>query len=67
VHTSFEAVGSALAVAVTVDSLTGQPPATDTFAWTVLTALTDGVDSSVDEHNRVTITLDKRRTARGAP
>jgi serine/threonine-protein kinase RsbW len=47
---------------VSVLTLDGEEPSRDTFAWTVLSALAGGVDSSTDVENRVTITLLKRRS-----
>lgn len=52
---------AALQAAVSVLTGDGQEPAQDTFAWTVLTALSDEVTSATDSENRVTITLTKRR------
>src|SRR3954462_11047003 len=49
-------------VGASVLTLDGQEPSRDTFAWTVLSALAGGVDSSADVENRVTITLLKRRS-----
>jgi serine/threonine-protein kinase RsbW len=63
---SFELTGDAIAVAVTVLTLSGEQPSRDTFAWTVLTALAGEVDSSVDAEERVTISLRKRRDDLGA-
>jgi len=50
-----------LHVAVSVPTVTGQEPSRETFSWTVLTALTGEVDSSVDADQAVTITLHKHR------
>jgi serine/threonine-protein kinase RsbW len=47
-------------VSVEVRSLDGEPPSTDTFAWTVLTALAGEVSSSTTPDGRVSITLAKR-------
>ncbi|WP_322766646.1 anti-sigma factor [Frankia sp. Cr1] len=58
---TFELAPGVIQVAVTVLSLDGEPPSTDTFAWTVLTALADEVSSSVTADPRVTIRLRKRR------
>ncbi|MEO6712557.1 MAG: anti-sigma regulatory factor [Mycobacteriales bacterium] len=57
----FELHDAMLSVAVSVPTSDGQEPSRDTFAWTVLSALAGEVDSCVDEDNRVTITLQKRR------
>ena len=43
-----------------------QPPAKDTFAWTVLSALAGSVDSSVGPGDRVTIVLRKSRGQTGS-
>ena len=55
--------GDALEVAVTVPTLTGTQPATDTFSWMVLCALAEEVRSQLGPDNRVTINLRKRRVA----
>jgi serine/threonine-protein kinase RsbW len=52
-------------VSVSVDSLDGEPPSKDTFAWTVLNALAGEVASSSGPGQRVTIELAKRRGALG--
>lgn len=57
----FELHESVLSVAVSVPTSDGEEPSRETFAWTVLSALAGEVDSSVDEDNRVTIRLQKRR------
>ncbi|MGH8775990.1 MAG: anti-sigma regulatory factor [Jiangellaceae bacterium] len=49
-----------LQVAVSVPSTTLEPPRSDTFAWTVLTALAGDVDATIDG-GRVTLTLRKQR------
>ncbi|HMG31402.1 MAG TPA: ATP-binding protein [Jiangellaceae bacterium] len=49
-----------LQVAVSVPSVTTDPPARDTFAWTVLTALAGEVDATVSD-GHVTLTLRKQR------
>ncbi len=58
---TFELSPGIIQVGVTVLSVDGEPPSTDTFAWTVLTALADEVSSSVSTDSRVTIRLRKRR------
>lgn len=55
-----------LTVNVSVLTTDGREPSTDTFAWTVLTALAGEVTSSVDADNRLTIGLQKRRSLPGA-
>ncbi|WP_045877973.1 anti-sigma factor [Pseudofrankia sp. DC12] len=52
-------------VTVSVDSLDGEPPSKDTFAWTVLSALAGEVGSSTGPDQRVTIELAKGRGDRG--
>ena len=49
-------------VSVSVLTQDGQEPSRDTFAWTVLSALAGDVDSLAGVDNRVTITLNKRRS-----
>jgi serine/threonine-protein kinase RsbW len=57
----FELTADAIAVSVSVMTLSGEQPSRETFAWTVLTALAGEVDSSVDADDTVTISLRKRR------
>lgn len=57
----FELTAGLIRVSVSVLTLEGGPPARDTFAWTVLTALAGEVDSRIDADNRVVIDLNKRR------
>lgn len=57
----FGLTADALDVSVTVPTLTGVQPTTDTFSWTVLFALAEGVASYAGPDNRVTIILRKRR------
>jgi serine/threonine-protein kinase RsbW len=52
---------SLMRVTVSVESLDGEPPSKDTFAWTVLSALAGEVGSSTGPGQRVTIELAKRR------
>jgi serine/threonine-protein kinase RsbW len=52
---------AAMTIAVSADSTVGRPPAKDTFAWTVLSALAGSVDSSVRPDGRVMIVLRKTR------
>ena len=58
---AFELTGDAVAVNVSVPTVDGVAPSRDTFAWTVLTALTGEVDATVDIERVVTISLVKRR------
>jgi serine/threonine-protein kinase RsbW len=62
----FELSRDMIRTAVSVLTLDGQPPARDTFAWTVLSALVGEVDSRVDADNRVIVNLQKRRGAGSA-
>jgi len=58
----FDLSPDALAITVSAPTLDGRPPARDTFAWTVLTALAGEVDAVTDEDGRtVAITMVKRR------
>jgi len=58
----FDLSPDALAITVSAPTLDGRPPARDTFAWTVLTALAGEVDAITDEDGRtVAITMVKRR------
>ena len=59
----FELFADELRVTVSVLTLDGAEPARDSFAWTVLCALVDEVDSRVDPDSRVGIDLLKRRAA----
>ncbi len=62
----FELSRDMIRTSVSVLTLDGQPPARDTFAWTVLSALVGEVDSRVDADNRVIVNLQKRRGAGSA-
>jgi serine/threonine-protein kinase RsbW len=58
----FDLGAAALAITVSAPTEDGRPPARDTFAWTVLTALAGEVDASTEEDGRtVAITMVKRR------
>lgn len=48
VQCAFDINGDELNVSVSAPSLSGKPPARDTFSWTVLTALVDHVHATVD-------------------
>jgi serine/threonine-protein kinase RsbW len=50
-----------LTVAVSAPTKDGYAPARDTFAWTVLSALADTVEATVDADRTVTIALHKSR------
>jgi serine/threonine-protein kinase RsbW len=62
-ESDFELGADAMKVAVSVRAAEGSPPARDTFAWTVLTALAGSVDASVAPDGKVTIVLEKSRSA----
>jgi serine/threonine-protein kinase RsbW len=53
---------AAMTVSVTAPTRDGTPPARDTFAWTVLTALAGDVDASVSPDQYLTIRMRKART-----
>ncbi len=55
----------AMTMAVSVPCLTPQAPASDTFAWTVLTALAGSVNAYVGDGDRLTIVMRKSRAPSG--
>jgi serine/threonine-protein kinase RsbW len=55
-----------MTIAVSVPCLAPEPPATDTFAWTVLTALAGSVDAYVGPGDVLTIVLRKTRESPGS-
>jgi serine/threonine-protein kinase RsbW len=55
-----------MTISVSVPSLTPQPPASDTFAWTVLTALAGSVDAYAGPGDQLTIVMRKSRRASGS-
>lgn len=55
-----------MTISVSVPSLTGQPPASDTFAWTVLTALAGSVDAFTGPGDQLTIVMRKSRRVSGS-
>jgi serine/threonine-protein kinase RsbW len=55
-----------MTIAVTAACLAPQQPASDTFAWTVLTALAGSVDSRVGPGDLLTIVLRKTRESSGS-
>ncbi|MEY9213661.1 anti-sigma factor [Thermobifida halotolerans] len=59
--TEFELTGDGMRISVSVLTADGRPPARDTFAWTVLSALAGDVDAVVGSDDRVSIVLHKRR------
>ena len=60
---TFEMPPDEMAVSVRVLSQAGRVPSTDTFAWTVLSALAGDVHSEVDADGAVVVHLRKRRAA----
>jgi serine/threonine-protein kinase RsbW len=57
----FELEGDSIRIAVQVLTSDGAAPRRDTFAWTVLTALADAVDTETHSDNHVSIELRKAR------
>ena len=55
-----------MTISVSVLSQTARPPASDTFAWTVLCALAGSVEALVGPGNRLTIVLQKSREPSGS-
>jgi serine/threonine-protein kinase RsbW len=55
-----------MTIAVSATCLAPQQPATDTFAWTVLTALAGSVDAHVGPDDVLTIVLRKTRQSSGS-
>ena len=55
-----------MTISVSVLSQTAKPPASDTFAWTVLSALAGSVEARVGPGNRLTIVLQKSRQPSGS-
>ena len=55
-----------ISIAVSALSLQPRPPARDTFAWTVLSALAGNADAWVGPGNKVTVLLRKVREASGS-
>jgi serine/threonine-protein kinase RsbW len=55
-----------MTIAVTAQCLAPRQPATDTFAWTVLTALAGSVDAHVGPGDLLTIVLRKTRESSGS-
>ena len=55
-----------MTIAVAAACLAPQQPATDTFAWTVLTALAGSVDAHVGPGDMLTIVLRKTRESSGS-
>ena len=55
-----------ITISVSVPSLTPEPPASDTFAWMVLSALAGSVDAHVGDDDQLTIVMRKGRRASGS-
>jgi serine/threonine-protein kinase RsbW len=55
-----------MSIAVSVLSQAATPPASDSFAWTVLSALAGSVESRVGPGNRLAIVLNKSREQPGS-
>ena len=55
-----------MTISVSVPSLTPEPPASDTFAWTVLTALAGTVDAFAGPGDQLTIVMRKSRRVSGS-
>ena len=55
-----------MTISVSVPSLAPQPPASDTFAWTVLTALAGSVDAFAGPGDQLTIVMRKSRRVSGS-
>jgi serine/threonine-protein kinase RsbW len=55
-----------MTISVSVPSLTPQPPASDTFAWTVLTALAGSVEAFAGPGDQLTIVMRKSRRVSGS-
>jgi serine/threonine-protein kinase RsbW len=55
-----------MTISVSVLSQTARPPASDSFAWTVLCALAGSVEARVGPGNRLTIVLQKSRELSGS-
>jgi serine/threonine-protein kinase RsbW len=59
---------AAMTVSVTAPTRDGTPPARDSFAWMVLSALAGDVDASISADQHLTIRMRKERSAiDGAP
>jgi len=54
---------AAMTVSVTAPTRDGTPPARDSFAWMVLTALAGDVDASISADQHLTIRMRKERSA----
>jgi serine/threonine-protein kinase RsbW len=63
---SFSLGRQMMTISVSVPCLTPQAPASDTFAWTVLSALAGSVESHVGPGDRLTIVMRKSRESSGS-
>jgi serine/threonine-protein kinase RsbW len=61
----FELGRDLMTISVSVPSLAPAPPASDTFAWTVLSALAGSVDAYAGPGDQLTIVMRKRRRVPG--
>jgi serine/threonine-protein kinase RsbW len=59
-------LGREMTISVSVPCLAPQVPASDTFAWTVLTALAGNVDAHAGPGDRLTIVMRKSRHSSGS-
>jgi serine/threonine-protein kinase RsbW len=62
---SFTLDRAEMTISVSVPCLSPQVPASDTFAWTVLTALAGTVEASAGPGDRLTIVMRKSRASSG--
>jgi serine/threonine-protein kinase RsbW len=63
---SFALGRGVMTISVSVPCLTPQAPASDTFAWTVLSALAGSVEAHVGPGDRLTIVMRKSRESSGS-
>ena len=63
---SFALGRNEMTISVSVPSLAPTPPASDTFAWTVLSALAGNVDSFTGPGDQLTIVMQKSRLSGSA-
>jgi serine/threonine-protein kinase RsbW len=63
---SFTLGREVMTISVSVPCLTPRVPASDTFAWTVLSALAGSVDAHVGPGDRLTIVMRKSRDSSGS-
>ena len=63
---SFDLGPGTMTISVSVPCLTPRAPASDTFAWTVLSALAGSVEAHVGQGGRLTIVMRKSRAPSGS-